>query len=109
MTPRLSGHFSIFGVVFFVLEYLLGIARKWSRVRELQGNHHHESNENVKKLLSLRLSLFGAGFFDIYCTTTTLKFLMHRVVEDEIFFSLFLKPGYSPQEIERGLINATKF
>ena len=31
MTPRLSGHFSIFGVVFFVLKSLLGIARQWSR------------------------------------------------------------------------------
>ena len=26
MTPRLSGHFSIFGLVFFVLKLLLGIA-----------------------------------------------------------------------------------
>ena len=31
MTPRLSGHFSIFGLVFFVLNSLLGIARQWSR------------------------------------------------------------------------------
>ena len=31
MTPRLSGHFSIFGLVFFVLKFLLGIARHWSR------------------------------------------------------------------------------
>ena len=31
MTPRLSGHFSIFGLVFFVLKALLGIARQWSR------------------------------------------------------------------------------
>ena len=30
-TPRLSGHFSIFGLVFFVLKSLLGIARHWSR------------------------------------------------------------------------------
>ena len=30
MTPRLSGHFSIFGLVFFVLKSLLGIARQWS-------------------------------------------------------------------------------
>ena len=28
MTPRLSGHFSTFGLVFFVLESLLGIARQ---------------------------------------------------------------------------------
>ena len=31
MTPRLSGNFSIFGLVFFVLKSLLGIARQWSR------------------------------------------------------------------------------
>ena len=31
MTPRLSGHFSIFGLVLFVLNSLLGIARQWSR------------------------------------------------------------------------------
>ena len=30
MTPRLSGHFSIFGLVFFVLKSLLRIARQWS-------------------------------------------------------------------------------
>ena len=30
MTSRLSGHFSIFGLVFFVLKSLLGIARQWS-------------------------------------------------------------------------------
>ena len=31
MTPRLSGDFSTFGLVFFVLKSLLGIARQWSR------------------------------------------------------------------------------
>jgi len=30
VTPRLSGPFSIFGLVFFVLKSLLGIARQWS-------------------------------------------------------------------------------
>ena len=30
MTPRLSGHFAMFGLVFFVLKPLLGIARQWS-------------------------------------------------------------------------------
>ena len=29
MTPRLSSHFSIFGLDFFVLKSLLGIARQW--------------------------------------------------------------------------------
>ena len=30
MTPMLSGHFSIFGSVFFMVKSLLGIARQWS-------------------------------------------------------------------------------
>ena len=29
--PRLSGHFSIFSLVLFVLNSFLGIARQWSR------------------------------------------------------------------------------
>ena len=31
MTPRFSSHFSILGLVFFLLKSLLGIARQWSR------------------------------------------------------------------------------
>ena len=31
MTPSLSGHISIFGLVFFVLKFLLGSARQQSR------------------------------------------------------------------------------
>ena len=31
MAARLSGHYSIFGLVFLVLKSLLGIARQWSR------------------------------------------------------------------------------
>ena len=31
MTPRLSGLYSISGLVFFVLKSLPGIARQWSR------------------------------------------------------------------------------
>ena len=31
MTPRISGHFPIFGLVFFVLKSLLGTAKQWSR------------------------------------------------------------------------------
>ena len=31
MTPRLSGRFSQFCLVFFVLKTLLGIARQWSK------------------------------------------------------------------------------
>ena len=31
MTRRLSGHFLILGLVFFVLKSLLGIVRQWSR------------------------------------------------------------------------------
>ena len=31
MTPRISGHISIFCLVFFVLKSLLGIVRRWTR------------------------------------------------------------------------------
>ena len=31
MTTRLSGHFSIFGLLFFVLKSIKGITRQWSR------------------------------------------------------------------------------
>ena len=31
MAARLSGHYSIFGLVFLVLKSLLGIVRQWSR------------------------------------------------------------------------------
>ena len=31
MAPRLSGHFSTIGLVFFVLKSLRGISRRWSR------------------------------------------------------------------------------
>ena len=44
MTPRLSGHFSIFGLVFFVLKSLLGIARQWSRKKK-KGNFVPKASE----------------------------------------------------------------
>ena len=31
MTPRLSAHFTIFGLAFFVISSPLGITRQWSR------------------------------------------------------------------------------
>ena len=37
MTPRLSGHFSIFGLVFFVLKSLLGIGHSHDGVVLLLG------------------------------------------------------------------------
>ena len=40
MTPRLSRHFSIFGLVFFVLKSLLGIARQWSLDLTLEPRIH---------------------------------------------------------------------
>ena len=65
MTPRLSGYFSIFSLVFFVLKSLLGIARQWSlqkiailtlkprsHVRILIGtlsNDEDDGSENVAK------------------------------------------------------------
>ena len=43
MTPRLSGHFPIFGLVFFVLKSLLGIARQWSRKKNWKPQSHVRS------------------------------------------------------------------
>ena len=68
MTPRLSGHFSIFGLVFFVLKSLLRISRQWSRekfaILSLKPRSH------VRILIgSLRNSVFerltstGGGIF----------------------------------------------
>ena len=44
MTPTLSGHISIFGLVFVVLKSLLGIARQWSR--ENEQFCHYEASES---------------------------------------------------------------
>jgi len=68
MTPRLSGHFSIFGLVFFVLKSLLGIARQWSREKfanlSLEPRNHvriviHRTcaivASEVKKIVSSRI------------------------------------------------------
>ena len=48
MTSSLASHFSIFGLVFFVLKFLLGIAGKWSRKRG-------KKNEKKKKTAVLTL------------------------------------------------------
>ena len=40
MTPRLSGHFSIFGLVFLVLKSLLAIARQWSLKKNCKPRSH---------------------------------------------------------------------
>ena len=52
LTPRSSGHISTFGLVFFVLKSLLGIARQYSR----------------KKFAILLLLSLGVMFF-LYTTT----------------------------------------
>ena len=44
MTPRLSGHFSTFGLVFSVLKSLLRIARPWSRKKI--GNFEPKASES---------------------------------------------------------------
>ena len=54
MTPSLSGHFSIFGLVFFVLKTLLGIARQWSRekfaILTLKPRSHVSINFNIHQI-----------------------------------------------------------
>ena len=40
MTPRLSGHFPIFGLVFFVFKSLLAILRQWSLKKNCKPRSH---------------------------------------------------------------------
>ena len=47
MTPRLSGHFSIFSLVFFVLKSFLGIARRWSREKFAIFSHKLRSHVRI--------------------------------------------------------------
>ena len=61
MTTRLSGHFSIFSLVFFVFKSLLGIARQWSR----------------KKFAILTLTRRSHARFLVYATSTSL--IMHLI------------------------------
>ena len=72
MTPRLSGHFSIVGLVFFVLKSLLGIEKQWShekfailtlkpRSRTLALASGYRDNSFKKKLIFDLLT--GAYYF----------------------------------------------
>ena len=50
MTPRLSGHFLIFGLVFFLLKSSLEIARQ-SRIREKFGILSQKPRSRVRSLI----------------------------------------------------------
>ena len=47
MTPWLSGHFSKFGLVFFVLNSLLGIVRQWSQEKFALLTLKHRSHVRI--------------------------------------------------------------
>ena len=68
MTPRLSGHFSIFGLVFFVLKSLLRIVRQWSRekiaILSLKPCSH------VRILIYRTWAIVGQRYFTLMTHTT---------------------------------------
>ena len=59
MTPRLSGHFSIFSLVFFVLKSFLAIARQWSREKFAIFSHKPGSH--------VRISIYRTWAIGIVC------------------------------------------
>ena len=55
MTPRLSGHFSIFGLVLFVPKSPLGMLRQWSLEKfEIFNDEVIIANEQPRKDVRLR-------------------------------------------------------
>ena len=63
MTPRLSGHFSIFGLVFFVLKSLLGIARQWGR--EKIAMLSLKTRSHVRILIYRTWAIVGQRYFTL--------------------------------------------
>ena len=51
MTPRLSGHFSVFGLAFFALKSLLGIARQYRREKFAILSKKPQSHDTERWLL----------------------------------------------------------
>ena len=62
MTPILSGHFSIFGLVFFVLKSILGIVRLWSREKFAILTRSHVRSLIYRGLFKRFWNLFDAHF-----------------------------------------------
>ena len=59
MTPRLSGHFSILNLVFFVLKSFLGFARQWSGEKFAIFSHKPRSH--------VRISIYRTSAISIFC------------------------------------------
>ena len=60
MTLRPSGHLSTFGLVFFVLMSLLGIARQWSREKFAILTLRHRSYVRILIFRNCAISLFSS-------------------------------------------------
>ena len=60
MTPMLSGHFSIFGLVFFVFKSLLGIAKQWSHEKFAIFTPKPRSHVGILTYIKRGLLLTGA-------------------------------------------------
>ena len=67
MTPGLSGHFSTFGLVFFVLKSLLGIARQWIREKF--------AIFSLKPRSHVRISRYRTCSIGPHCLVSLLKLL----------------------------------
>ena len=62
-TSRLSDHFSIFGLVFFVLEPLLGIARQWSCMEFAISTPNAQSHGRIQEAHGLLNGNINTGVF----------------------------------------------
>ena len=72
---RLSGHFSIFGLVFFVLNSLLGIARRWNREKFAILSLKHLSH--IKILIYRTWAIYCRGDRDSTMERSRLKMFTH--------------------------------
>lgn len=63
MTSRLSDHFSMYGLVFFVLEPLLGIARQWSCMEFAISTPNAQSHGRIQEARGLLNGNINTGVF----------------------------------------------
>ena len=66
-TPRLSGHFSIFSLVFFVLKSFLGTARQWSREKFAIFSQRPRSHVRISICRTWAISIFCKLDFAMRC------------------------------------------
>ena len=62
MTLRLPGHFSMFGLDFFVLYSLMGIARQWSRKKFAIYNLTLKPLSHIKILIYRASAIYCRGY-----------------------------------------------